>query len=112
MDDTESLEKTDFSLLRLIFTKDNMEYGNKIANYFYNRIKDKGYRDDQLVRKIKEKDILKVIVQRCVNGQVIYYNYNYKLNITGTITMTGTNNYNCKYERLAGVKIYNDRRLC
>lgn len=59
MDDTESLEKTDFSLLRLIFTKDNMEYGNKIANYFYNRIKDKGYRDDQLVRKIKEKGYTK-----------------------------------------------------
>ncbi|NMA65144.1 MAG: U32 family peptidase [Clostridiaceae bacterium] len=54
MDDTQSLKETNLSLLRLIFTKEDMDYAGDIADYYYNKIKNRKPLNTGIIDRIKK----------------------------------------------------------
>lgn len=59
MDDMEGLEKTDLSLLRLIFTREDIADSKEIASCFYDMLKAEGKTNAQIVKKITDKGYTK-----------------------------------------------------
>ena len=64
MDDIESLRKTDLSLLRLAFTREDIADSLKIASYYHGKLKKKGILIPGIAERIAEKVIRRPLVQR------------------------------------------------
>ena len=62
MDEIQGLKKTSLSLLRLVFTKDDINLAGEIARYFHNRINGLEHADEaseQIIELVKEKGYTK-----------------------------------------------------
>lgn len=59
MDDIESLRKTDLSLLRLAFTREDIADSLKIASYYHGKLKKEGNIDTRIAERIAEKGYTK-----------------------------------------------------
>ena len=59
MDDIESLRKTDLSLLRLDFTREDIADSLKIASYYHGKLKKEGNIDTRIAERIAEKGYTK-----------------------------------------------------